>query len=145
MLPPVRKSILYCPLTFKSTNIFVFAWKCCLIYAYFSPDSEATTFSLEKALLWIIIIMNRGLRSNKVQKGLNGGFIANTHSLWITCVICGLFKCFINYSHSDGTHSLQRCETSDVMLNFSKYVQILDGLGWVNFRFLFLFLGKLFL
>ncbi len=52
-LPPVKKSIPFCTLTFKSTNIFVFAYKQCLIFAYFSPDSSKMSCWLVKAILWI--------------------------------------------------------------------------------------------
>ncbi len=31
----------------------IFAYKKCLICAYFSPDSDEITFSLEKAILWM--------------------------------------------------------------------------------------------
>ncbi len=41
-------------LTSKSSHIFVVLSKRCLICAYFSPDSDQNTFSLEEALLWII-------------------------------------------------------------------------------------------
>ncbi len=30
-----------------------YSFKRCLIYAYFSPDSDKTAFSLDKAILWI--------------------------------------------------------------------------------------------
>ncbi len=98
-----------CPLTPKSTclELFwaVFACKWCLICAYFSPDSDKTTFSLEKVIIWIEDLFER-------KKHLKDGFVTNmllfawgdvnwwTGVVWITC---GLLRCLD--SHSDGTHS----------------------------------------
>ncbi len=53
MYPPVKKSI---PCYYVTIKPFctVFACKQCLICAYFSPDSDKITFSLNKAILWIV-------------------------------------------------------------------------------------------
>ncbi len=88
-------------------------------------------FSLEKALFWIIdsyfspkqwfdiknILMMDLFLTNK-QLSLSNRW---TVVVWII-VSFFFFTCL--YSHSDGTHSLQRIHwwASDVMLNFSKSV-----------------------
>ncbi len=83
----------------------VLTCKQCLICAYFAPDSDEITFSLEKAILCIddsTCILIDGLESC--------GLLVDYCDIFISCLD----------SHSDGTHSPQRIHwwTSDVMLNF---------------------------
>ncbi len=151
MLPPVKKLIHFVVPSHRNppTPLFktVFNCKRYMICAYFAPDSDNMTFSLEKALLWIedsyfsrkfevesVLMMDLFLTNNSfsLHKMLTDG-----HEF------CGLFVDYCDVfiscldSHSDGTHSLQRIcwWASDVMLNFSKSVpmkkltHISDGLG----------------
>ncbi len=55
-LPPVKKSIPFGTLTLKSSNIFVFAYKQCLIFAYF-----LSWFKQDELLTGESNIMNKGL------------------------------------------------------------------------------------
>ncbi len=96
-----------------------------LIYAYFSPDSEETAFSLEEAILWTfswkqwlsIEIMDLCLTNTQL-------FTSQDNNWWtvVVYITCPLMWCLISCleSHSDGTHSLHRIYqwASDVMLNF---------------------------
>ncbi len=100
-LSPMKKSMLCCPLTSKSTDICLEACKRCLNCAYFSLDSYMTTFTGERN------IIDRELMS---WKSFEGSLKLKTASRWI---------CFL---HSNGTHSLQKIHCFDVMLNFSKSV-----------------------
>ncbi len=90
----------------------VFACKWCSICAYFSPDSDKTTFSTEKARLSIedsyfyisfkvknVLIMDLFITNTQ---------LSNSQKLTDELVSCGLLFCFISSldSHSDGTHSL---------------------------------------
>ncbi len=65
MLPAVKKSLLLSSHIKIYKNIClepfwtIFTCKRCLICAYFSPDSDETTFSLREALLWIIDYFGR--------------------------------------------------------------------------------------
>ncbi len=97
----------------------VFTYKQCLICAYFSPDSDKMTFSLEKAILWIDNMDIMDLFLTNMQLFTSQDVNWWTGVVWITC---GLLWCFISCldSHSDGTHSLQRIHwwASDVMLLF---------------------------
>ncbi len=116
-----------------------FACKRCLICVYFSPDSDETTFSLKKAILWIedshfswkqwievknVLMMNL---FNKIYIFLLHKTLLDG-SEWCGLLVdyCGVFiSCLDTYS--DGTHSLQRirCWVSDVMLNFTKSVRFI--------------------
>ncbi len=122
--PPVKKVHLLLSLTF--TDIFVSACKRCLICAYFSPDSDETTFSLEKVLLLY-----------KTQIDANNSLILNYFFMisykhvafliirqlldWSGVDYCDVFISCLD-SHSDGTHSLQRIHwwASNVIIYFSK-------------------------
>ncbi len=112
----------------------VFAYKLCLICAYFSPDSDRVTFSLERAIL-NILMMDLFLANMQllILQDVNWW----TGVVWITCDV--FISCVD--SHSDGTHSLQRIHwwASDVMLDFNKTVPMKKNSstswmpwGWVN-------------
>ncbi len=136
----------------------IFAFKQSLFCAYFSPDSEETTFSWEKAILWM-----KNLYSHKATvSSLNDEFVYYKHSFLLHKMLIDGLKCelIVDYcdvfiscltSHSDGTHSLQRIHwwVSDVLLNLSKFVPIkkqthLDGLRKSKFSAILLFLGELY-
>ncbi len=112
----------------------VFAYKQCLICAYFSPDSDRVTFSLERAIL-NILMMDLFLANMQllILQDVNWW----TGLVWITCDV--FISCVD--SHSDGTHSLQRIHwwASDVILDFNKTVPMKKNSstswmpwGWVN-------------
>ncbi len=71
MLPPVKTSIHCCP-SHQNPPIYwfraVLACKRCWIWADFSPDSDKTTFSLKKAVIWIVDIryISNNLKLNSV-------------------------------------------------------------------------------
>ncbi len=113
----------------KSTSPVVFVHKkymCCfhmyskwwMICAYFSPDSLETTFSQEKATLWIEDLhFSRKQRFEVKKKTVNNGFVFYKHAYF--CFIMGslMYWNFVDYgdvvisclnSHSDSTHSLQK-------------------------------------
>ncbi len=82
MPPPVKRSIPRCPQK-PHTYLFrtVFACKWCLTCAQFSPDSDETTFSLKKAILWI--------------EGL-GGILGGINRLTLKC----LNDVFVSYKYA---------------------------------------------
>ncbi len=96
------------------------ACKRCLICAYFSPDSDHTTFSMEKALL----LIKDSYFSQKQQFEVKNVLMLDLFQLlssqdvnWWTGVVwitCDVFISCLD-SHSDGTHSLQsiHCWDSD--------------------------------
>ncbi len=101
MFPPIIKSISCCLLTSKSiSGGSFFIRKQCLICAYFSPDLDETTLSLEEAMLWSgILARSNGLKFKNVFMYL---FLTNTELLasqdvnWrngVVWIICGLW-CF---------------------------------------------------
>ncbi len=109
----------------------------CLICAYFCPDSDEITFSLEKAILWIEDSYFSRKQWFKFTDILMMDFVSyNTTSftsadinwwigvVWTTCGVLWWFYNIFYYSHSDGTHSLQRIcwWANDVMLNVFKSV-----------------------
>ncbi len=114
------KSFSCCLTSNPPTYLFItiFAYKQCLICAYFSPDSDRVTVSLERAMLYVLI-MDMFLANMQL-------LISQDMNWWtgVVCITCGLLWCFISCldSHSDGTHSLQRIHwwASYVMLNFNK-------------------------
>ncbi len=108
MLAPVQwKSSSAVVLSSKSTHIFclelfctVFDSEWCLICAYFSPDSDQITFSLEKVILWIEDYFSRKQRF-EVKKSwwicTNRQFFASQDVNWWIEVVwftCGLLWCF---------------------------------------------------
>ncbi len=108
----------------------------CLICAYFSPDSDETTFSLREALLWIIDYFGRSswwiCFSQTHSFSLHKMLIDGLEWCGLLMDYCDVFISCLD-SHSDGTHSLQRIHwwASDVMLHFSKrnkLMSFLDGL-----------------
>ncbi len=127
------KSIPCCALISKSTRIFVencfelfFACKFCLICAYFSPQWDKMTFSLEKA--WIedsfelknILIMYLFLTSKQLFASQDISWW--TGVLWVTC---GLLWCFYQlFKFSCWRHPFTAEDpfVRDVMLHFSKTV-----------------------
>ncbi len=98
----------------------VLACKRCLIWAYFSPDSD------EKLILWII--------SLKLKKH------SSLHQTWLKWFGLLVYYCDVIISclvsHSDGTHSLQsiHCWASDVMLHFSKSVLMKSEADYANVK-----------
>ncbi len=148
----MKKSVLCCPLTSKWTDIFfrtvLHSFKQCVIYANFSPDSDKTACSLDKAILWIensyfsqnqqfeIKNMLVDLSSNNKQLFASQDVNLWTGVVWMHCDV--FISCLA--SHSDGTHSLPRIHwwVSDVMLHFSKSDEESNlstsrmVCGWVN-------------
>ncbi len=116
------------------------------------------TFSLDEALLWImdlwILAKSDSLKSKRLLRWicLLHCIVKVVHKLLIDGLdSCGLLvdycyvfiSCFF-YSHSDGTHSLQRIHwwTNEAILSFSKSVlmkkQTHLHFGWPKGKFLFL-------
>ncbi len=90
----------------------VLACKRCLSCAYFSPDSDEITFSLEKEILWI-----EESYFSKAFKHLNDGFIKNT-------CFCGLLWCFYQlFGHSFWRHPFT---TEDPLLSKWYYATFLQ-------------------
>ncbi len=136
----------------------VFNSNWCLICAHFSPNSDKITFSLEKAILRIEdMYFSSGFQTKNVLIVL---FITNMQLFssqdvnWLTGVmwiICWLLWCFYQQfvlSVWCLTAPIRWPIVSDVMLNFSKSVQIKKqtwmAWGSVNVS-KYYFLGELFL
>ncbi len=157
MLPLVKKLIPFCPLTSKSTKIKVYS--CFGLFSlvssdwsvYISLQIHQTTFSLEKAILWIkdCSILEKVLKlmdwflSNMLL------FASQDVNWWMGVVrITRSPLILITTAHSDGTHSLQRIHwwASVVVLNFSKPILMkkqthlhLEWPGRVKFQQIFIF------
>ncbi len=143
-LPPVKKYISCC-----LSHQNVFACKCCLICADFSPDSDQNTFSLKEALLW-------NMDSNFDQKQwfeVRNVLMMDLFQLlssqdvnWWTGVVwitCGLLWCFYQlfglsfWRHPfTAEHPLLRhwCNATFLQIWWRyKHIYILNGLSMSTF------------
>ncbi len=85
MFPLFKKSIFCYKYICSEPFRILLTCKRCLICAYFSPDSDKMTFTLEKAILW------KGDFSWKQRFQVKNFLMMNLFHKWITC---GLLWCF---------------------------------------------------
>ncbi len=151
----MKKSIPYCPLTSKSSNVFfldlfwtVFAWSIYFSLCIFLIQTKLFHWRKQYYGHNVTNILIMHLKFSLHQMLIDGlewcGLLVDYCDVFISCLD----------SHSDGTHSLQRIHwwASDVMLHFSKSVlmkkQTHLHLEWPEGECIFSkfpFLGELFL
>ncbi len=90
----------------------VFTCKQCLIYAYFSLDSDKTTFSQEKAILWIEGSYFSWKKWVEVEKKNEQSFLKLIDGL----ELCGLLMDYLNaFISSLVSHSAENPLMSKMM------------------------------
>ncbi len=137
------------PPTYLFRTAFTFG-HLCLICSYFSPDSDKTTFSMEKVILWLEhshFSQNQKFEVKNVL--IMDLFVTNTQLFalqdvnWWTGVTCGLLWCFYQLFgliltapiHCRGSiaEQVMECYISPHSSSFGM------AWGWVHFPHIFIF------